>query len=187
MLRGQDATFARALTLAPHVRATISLEVGGARTGRPHDSRLLLFQLRDLVLSEPACAGTRTGRRGVEPKEHSVKQSLDVGAAIRTWDKQKANFIQTLDLHLEHVDHGEARMRMPFRPQVLNQAGAVHGGAIVSLCDTSFYVALASLYGPMQPTATASLTCSFLRPALRAARLDRACESAQAGPPHRLR
>jgi uncharacterized protein (TIGR00369 family) len=96
----------------------------------------------------------------------AVKQPLDVSAAIRTWDKQKANFIQTLDLHLEHVDHGEARMRMPFRSQVLNGAGAIHGGAIVSLCDTSFYVALASLYGPMQPTATASLTCSFLRPAV---------------------
>jgi len=90
---------------------------------------------------------------------------LDVDAAIRTWDKQKANFIQTLDLHLEHVEHGKASMRMPFRSQVLNGAGAVHGGAIVSLCDTCFYVALASLYGPMQPTATASLTCSFLRPA----------------------
>ena len=47
-----------------------------------------------------------------------------------------------------------------------NGTGAVHGGAIVSLCDTCFYVALASLYGHDQPTATASLTCSFLRPAL---------------------
>ncbi len=95
-----------------------------------------------------------------------MKTPLDVGAAIRSWDKQKANFIETLDLHLEHVEHGKSRMRMPFRSQVLNAAGAVHGGAIVSLCDTSFYVALASIYGPMQPTATASLTCSFLRPAL---------------------
>jgi len=89
-----------------------------------------------------------------------------VDAAIERWDKQKANFIKTLDLHLVDVGSGRAKMRMPFRTQVMNGAGAIHGGAIVSLCDTAFWVALASIYGPTQPTATASLTCSFLRPAL---------------------
>ena len=89
-----------------------------------------------------------------------------VDAAIERWDKQKANFIKTLDLHLVDVGRGTAKMRMPFRTQVMNGAGAIHGGAIVSLCDTAFWVALASIYGPTQPTATASLTCSFLRPAL---------------------
>lgn len=96
----------------------------------------------------------------------SLDTPIDVDHAIRTWDKQKANFIKTLDLQLEHVEQGKARMRMPFRAPVMNGAGAIHGGAIVSLCDTAFWVALASIYGPTQPTATASLTCSFLRPAL---------------------
>lgn len=91
---------------------------------------------------------------------------IDVDEAIRTWDKQKANFVKTLDLHLEHVGEGKARMRMPFNAHVTNGAGAIHGGAIVSLCDTTFWVALASLYGVDQETVTASLTCSFLRPAL---------------------
>jgi len=92
--------------------------------------------------------------------------SIDVDAAIARWDKQKANYIKTLDLHLVDVAHGEASMRMPFRAQVMNGAGAVHGGAIVSLCDTVFWVALASIYGPGQATATAALSCAFLRPAL---------------------
>ncbi len=91
---------------------------------------------------------------------------LDFERAIEHWDKQKANFIKTLDLHLIEVSRGKASMRMPFRSQIQNGAGAVHGGAIVSLCDTVFWVALASIYGPEQPTATASLSCSFLRPAL---------------------
>ncbi len=91
---------------------------------------------------------------------------LDFDTAIARWDKQKANFVKTLDLKLIEVGHGTATMSMPFRSQIANNAGAVHGGAIVSLCDTVFWVALASLYGPEQPTATASLTCSFLRPAL---------------------
>ena len=86
--------------------------------------------------------------------------------AVERWNRTKSDFTQTLDLHLVDVGKGKATMRMPFRPQVRNGAGAVHGGAIVSLCDTVFWVALASLFGPTQPTATASLTCSFLRPAL---------------------
>jgi acyl-CoA thioesterase len=91
-----------------------------------------------------------------------LKRAIDVDDAIRIWDKQKANFVQVLDLQLEHVEHGKSRMRMPFRPQVTNAMGAVHGGAIVSLCDTAFYVALASIYGPMQWTTTASLATNFL-------------------------
>ena len=34
----------------------------------------------------------------------------DVEHAISTWDKQKANFIKTLDLHLEDVGEGKARI-----------------------------------------------------------------------------
>ncbi|MGH7707922.1 MAG: PaaI family thioesterase [Vulcanimicrobiaceae bacterium] len=94
-----------------------------------------------------------------------MKPPIDVEAAKRSWDKEKARFVHTLDLHLEHVGHGTARMRMPFREAVTNGTGAIHGGAIVSLCDTCFYVALASIYGREQETATASLACSFLAPA----------------------
>ncbi len=90
---------------------------------------------------------------------------MDREAATRMWDLQKRYYIATLDLQLEDVGRGEARMRMPFREAVMNNAGNVHGGAIMSLCDSCFWVALATLYGPLQPTATASLTCNFLRPA----------------------
>src|SRR5665213_1641397 len=57
-------------------------------------------------------------------------------------------------------------MRMPYRPEVQNGTGAVHGGAIVSLCDVVFYIALASIYGREQDTTTVSLQCNFLAPAL---------------------
>lgn len=84
---------------------------------------------------------------------------------MREWDKREASFVRTLDLRLEFAEAGSARMRMPFRAEVTNGTGAIHGGAIVSLCDTAFYAALASIYGPEQNTATASLSCNFLRPA----------------------
>jgi uncharacterized protein (TIGR00369 family) len=91
---------------------------------------------------------------------------IDVAAAIAMWEKQKSHFVKVLDLQLIDFGEGKAQLRMPFGEHVLNGGGAIHGGAIMSLCDTAFWVALASLYGSSQPTATASLTCSFLRPAL---------------------
>jgi uncharacterized protein (TIGR00369 family) len=94
-----------------------------------------------------------------------LNRQIDVEAAKRTWDKERANFVHTLDLKLEDVGKGSARMRMPFRATITNGTGAIHGGAIVSLCDTAFYVALASIYGRDQNTATAALSCNFLAPA----------------------
>jgi uncharacterized protein (TIGR00369 family) len=94
-----------------------------------------------------------------------LNRQIDIEMAKRTWDKERANFVQTLDLKLEDVGKGSARMRMPFRAAVTNGTGAIHGGAIVSLCDTAFYVALASIYGRDQNTATAALSCNFLAPA----------------------
>jgi uncharacterized protein (TIGR00369 family) len=97
--------------------------------------------------------------------------SIDQESARRQWDKEKSNFVELLDLKLESVEKGRAVMRMPYRPEIANVTGAVHGGAIVSLCDTVFYVALASIYGRDQETTTVALQCSFLAPA---------------GPPHDL-
>ncbi len=90
----------------------------------------------------------------------------DQESARRQWDKERSNFVELLDLRLESVGKGRAVMRMPYRPEISNGTGAVHGGAIVSLCDTVFYVALASIYGRDQETTTAALQCNFLAPAL---------------------
>ena len=93
-------------------------------------------------------------------------REIDPERVRRQWDKEKSHFVELLDLKLESVGHGKAVMRMPFRPQISNGTGAVHGGAIVSLCDTCFYVALASVYGRDQDTTTVALQCNFLAPAL---------------------
>jgi uncharacterized protein (TIGR00369 family) len=92
---------------------------------------------------------------------------LDREAVVAMFETQRRYFNATLDLRLIDVGRGEAKMRLPFREAVMNGAGNVHGGAIMSLCDSVFWVALATLYGREQPTSTASLTCNFLRPARR--------------------
>lgn len=91
--------------------------------------------------------------------------AIDYSHAPHAWEKERGNFVLLLDLQLEKVERGKAVMRMPFRQEITNGTGAVHGGAIVSLCDTVFYVALASIYGREQDTTTVALQCNFLAPA----------------------
>ncbi|MHB8703272.1 MAG: PaaI family thioesterase [Candidatus Tyrphobacter sp.] len=98
--------------------------------------------------------------------EGSRAVKIDRDHAVRQWEKQKSHFVALLDLKLEHVEHGKAVMRMPWRAEISNGTGAIHGGAIVSLCDTVFYIALASIYGRDQDTTTVALQCNFLAPAL---------------------
>jgi uncharacterized protein (TIGR00369 family) len=90
---------------------------------------------------------------------------MNYSQAPHAWEKERGNFVQLLDLQLESVERGKAVMRMPFRSEITNSTGAVHGGAIVSLCDTVFYVALASIYGREQETTTVALQCNFVAPA----------------------
>jgi uncharacterized protein (TIGR00369 family) len=92
--------------------------------------------------------------------------SVDFSNAPHAWEKERGDFVALLDLQLVSMERGKAVMRMPFRQEVTNGTGAVHGGAIVSLCDTVFYVALASIFGREQQTTTVSLQCNFLAPAL---------------------
>jgi uncharacterized protein (TIGR00369 family) len=87
---------------------------------------------------------------------------IDVEMARRIFDDGRGPFVKLLGLQLESVARGTCVVRMPFREDLMNGGGSIHGGAVVSLCDSAFYVALASIYGPEQPTATATLTCSFL-------------------------
>lgn len=90
---------------------------------------------------------------------------IDPASVVTAWERRRDGFAAMLDLRLDRVAPGEIAMRMPFDERLLNAARTVHGGAIAALCDAAFWVALASVYGVEQPTATISLTCNFLRPA----------------------
>lgn len=87
---------------------------------------------------------------------------IDPEIAKQIFGEGRGPFVKLLDLRLESIERGRCIVRMPFRDDLMNGAGSIHGGAVVSLCDSAFYVALASIYGPHHPAATASLTCSFL-------------------------
>ena len=79
----------------------------------------------------------QTGIEAPLPGIGAMKMAIDYSHAPHAWEKERGNFVLLLDLQLESVERGKAVMRMPFRPEITNGTGAVHGGAIVSLCDTA--------------------------------------------------
>ena len=87
---------------------------------------------------------------------------VDLEALRRDWDANREKFVAYLDMRLESIEPGKAVLRLPFREEMTNEFGAFHGGAIVSLCDTAFYLAVASVYGRDQASVTSGITCNFL-------------------------
>jgi len=65
-------------------------------------------------------------------------------------------------LRLEEVRRDYARMRLPFRPELRQPGGVVHGGALATLVDTVVVPAIASAYPEPRPLLTISLTTQFL-------------------------
>jgi uncharacterized protein (TIGR00369 family) len=77
---------------------------------------------------------------------------------------ERAPFSALLGLKIERAANGEARVRMPFRLDLLNEGGPqapIHGGAIASLIDTAAVVAVWT-DPKMQRSATISMTINYL-------------------------
>lgn len=53
-------------------------------------------------------------------------------------------FERLLDLNILEKNEGTARIRMPYRSEITNPTGVIHGGAISSLADAALFYALAS-------------------------------------------
>ncbi len=64
-------------------------------------------------------------------------------------------------LLLEEVRRGYARVRLPLRPEVLQVAGLLHGGAIATMIDTVAVPAVATAYDRQPDMVTVSMTVNF--------------------------
>lgn len=62
------------------------------------------------------------------------------------WDR--TYFPNVVGLQLEEVRTDYARLRLPFREDLLQPAGVVHGGAIATLIDTVVVPAVGQAYPP---------------------------------------
>ena len=73
-------------------------------------------------------------------------------------------FLHLLDMRLGEVKHGEATFHLDARPELMQNNGIMHGGAIASLLDTAAAFAVLTILEPQQTTTTVDLTIHYLRP-----------------------
>ena len=67
-----------------------------------------------------------------------------------------------LGLEVEDVRIDYCRMRMPFKPELLQPGCLVHGGAIASLMDAVLVPAVGSMLGPRDRYSTVDLHVQFI-------------------------
>ena len=73
-------------------------------------------------------------------------------------------FAKLLEIELEEIEAGIATLAFEITPQLKQNHGVVHGGAIASLIDSATAFAIISLLPPGEQATTVDLTISYLRP-----------------------
>jgi acyl-CoA thioesterase len=74
-------------------------------------------------------------------------------------------YARLLGIQLEKVAAGEATLTLSIRPELSQNHGVVHGGAIASLIDTATAFAILTLIEAEDRVTTVDLSICYLRPA----------------------
>ena len=75
-----------------------------------------------------------------------------------------APYYRLLKISLDQIDDGFARFRMPFRKELTQAYGLVHGGAIATLADTAVAFAMMTMIQPGERVITVEFKINFLAP-----------------------
>ena len=75
---------------------------------------------------------------------------------------EETYFPGLLGLLVEDVRTDYCRMRLPYRPEIQQPAGVVHGGAIASLLDSVVVPAIGAAYGPDARYSTVDMHVQYL-------------------------
>ncbi|HMG42110.1 MAG TPA: PaaI family thioesterase [Acidimicrobiales bacterium] len=85
---------------------------------------------------------------------------------VAYWSKfgrwEETYFPQVVGLELEEARVDYARMRLPYRPELRQPAGVVHGGAIATLIDTVVVPAIGAYYPQMPVMLTIDMQIRYL-------------------------
>jgi uncharacterized protein (TIGR00369 family) len=85
---------------------------------------------------------------------------------VERWSRfgrgDRTYFPSLVGLVLEEVRRDYARMRLPFRPELEQPAGAVHGGVIATMVDTVVVPAVGAHYERMPAMATIDMQVRYL-------------------------
>jgi uncharacterized protein (TIGR00369 family) len=87
--------------------------------------------------------------------------TLDAWASFLRWEDQRF-FPQEVGLVMEEIRTDYARLRLPFRPELNQPAGVVHGGAIATLIDTVVVPAIGQAYEIGRVYLTIGMNISYL-------------------------
>lgn len=68
-----------------------------------------------------------------------------------------------LGCRVEALGYGSARLRLPFRAELLRPGGTIGGPAMMTLVDVTIWGAVLSMIGPVALAVTTDLTFHFLR------------------------
>lgn len=74
---------------------------------------------------------------------------------------------------VEQVGEGNARVRLPWRSELLRPGGVLQGGCAMTLADVTCWIAILSLFGEHDSAVTQQISSSFLG----LARTTLTCES----------
>ena len=99
-----------------------------------------------------------TGRAGLH--EELPEERVRYWSKFGKWDQ--TYFPNVVGLELEEVKVDYARLRLPYRPELRQPAGVVHGGAIATLIDTVVVPAIGAHYPQMPFMLTVDMQVRYL-------------------------
>ena len=108
-----------------------------------------------------------TGFVSVRADLHAALDERTTERWLRFGQSETVNFPMLLGLRVEDVREDYCRMRLPFRGEILQAAGLVHGGAIASLLDAVMVPAVGALLDRGSQYSTVDMHVQFIR-AIRA-------------------
>ena len=98
------------------------------------------------------------------PEPSSFEELSDDKKAL--WAKYGSGsnplFIQLIGVNIDEVRKDYCRLSLPFREDLLQAGGAVHGGVISTLLDTACVPAVGSGFDKARPYSTISMQVQFL-------------------------
>lgn len=88
-------------------------------------------------------------------------EKLESWKSFGVWDED-IYFPKLIGIEVEELRLDYARMRLPYRPELNQPAGVVHGGAIASLIDTVVVPAIGTYYDERPRMLTISMNVQYL-------------------------
>lgn len=88
----------------------------------------------------------------------------DLAALVREHANLAAGLRALLGFSVESFGPGTVRCRLPFREELGNSVGTIHGGALAALVDHTLSLAVYPLVEPGTWVATTGMSMQYLRP-----------------------